>query len=534
MGIGEVEIKYVREKFEKKYAEHVAGGLYDQRDIDRFRTDDVFVRTYIRGPTRLDEGVDLVHESFRFRKEMEVNDIKATDFEQLIWDRKAVFVHNHDRTGHKILFIRIKEHKRDASLLPSAKRFYLFWLERAFQEAPLERIVSIFDMTECGVSNLDMELTRFVLNCYKFYYPTILEKLLIYEMPWVFNAAWRIIKTWLSAEAISKIKFVTKLDIQDYIAADQLPEHMGGTDKFDTVHYCCLESGVNSAASTPDSASITFEKKRVTFSDSCPSTLFHSFSSEKMEVNANNNAGGAEDKARQNAPCFNMENSFTGRLLTISPAEELIFSSNSSGRDCFDVITLSNTLPYLIAFKIKTTSPEKYRVRPSTGVVKPGEAYEVYVYLQTGFLSSVSKDKFLVMAMEVTGDEYDISLWKTVPKDSIMEHRLKCATVANHNESQAVNFRVSVNDQKPSLANPSNASQDPAVLARRLEMLIESNNQLRRRMSWLIISQIIFFSSPSSSLQPFCALAMTFSLHTSLSFRLLRLFLLGDTMLMTE
>ncbi|PVD34650.1 hypothetical protein C0Q70_05927 [Pomacea canaliculata] len=71
MGIGEVEIKYVREKFEKKYAEHVAGGLYDQRDIDRFRTDDVFVRTYIRGPTRLDEGVDLVHESFRFRKEME-------------------------------------------------------------------------------------------------------------------------------------------------------------------------------------------------------------------------------------------------------------------------------------------------------------------------------------------------------------------------------------------------------------------------------------------------------------------------------
>lgn len=52
------------------------------------------------------------------------------------------------------VFIRIKEHKRDASLLPSAKRFYLFWLERAFQEAPLERIVSIFDMTECGVSNL--------------------------------------------------------------------------------------------------------------------------------------------------------------------------------------------------------------------------------------------------------------------------------------------------------------------------------------------------------------------------------------------
>lgn len=29
------------------------------------------------------------------------------------------------------------------------------------------------------------------------------------------------------------------------------------------MHYCCLESGVDSAASTPDSASITLEKKRV-------------------------------------------------------------------------------------------------------------------------------------------------------------------------------------------------------------------------------------------------------------------------------
>lgn len=51
--------------------------------------------------------------------------------------------------------------------------------------------------------------------------------------------------------------------------------------------------------------------------------------------------------------------------------------------------------------------------------------------------------------------------------------RLKCATVANHNESQAVNFRVSVNDQKPSLANPSNASQDPAVLARRVSSIAD-------------------------------------------------------------
>ena len=41
----------------------------------------------------------------------------------------------------------------------------------------------------------------------------------------------------------------------------------------------------------------------------------------------------------------------------------------------------------------------------------------------SGYITTVDKDKFLVMAMEVTGDTYDTSLWKTAPKDTIMEHR---------------------------------------------------------------------------------------------------------------
>ena len=42
-------------------------------------------------------------------------------------------------------------------------------------------------------------------------------------------AAWKVIKQWLSAEAASRIKFVTKGNVQDYINADNLPVHMGGT-----------------------------------------------------------------------------------------------------------------------------------------------------------------------------------------------------------------------------------------------------------------------------------------------------------------
>ena len=45
--------------------------------------------------------------------------------------------------------------------------------------------------------------------------------------------------------------------------------------------------------------------------------------------------------------------SFSGRLLTISPAEELTFIADETGKEIFDIITLTNTLMYPIAFKVR-------------------------------------------------------------------------------------------------------------------------------------------------------------------------------------
>lgn len=66
---------------------------------------------------------------------------------------------------------------------------------------------------------------------------------------------------------------------------------------------------------------------------------------------------------------------------------------------------------------MKTTSPEKFRVRPSAGCLAPGAQGCVNVTLLPGFqLGGLSRDKFLVMSMQV--DSPDMSsqelaeLWK--------------------------------------------------------------------------------------------------------------------------
>lgn len=74
----------------------------------------------------------------------------------------------------------------------------------------------------------DLDFVRFILNCLKYYYPGVLAYLLVLEIPWVLNAAWRIVKSWLDSSAQKKIIFVDKKAIKEYIDPDNLPPHVGG------------------------------------------------------------------------------------------------------------------------------------------------------------------------------------------------------------------------------------------------------------------------------------------------------------------
>lgn len=68
--------------------------------------------------------------------------------------------------------------------------------------------------------------------------------------------------------------------------------------------------------------------------------------------------------------------------------------------------------------QIKTTSPEKFRVRPSTGILTPGSSTTISVVLQSGpnVTLLLNKDKFLVMCMEINdlnASQQDIAdIWK--------------------------------------------------------------------------------------------------------------------------
>ncbi|KAF8598460.1 PapD-like protein [Ceratobasidium sp. AG-I] len=88
-------------------------------------------------------------------------------------------------------------------------------------------------------------------------------------------------------------------------------------------------------------------------------------------------------------------------------------------------LTVTNYNSQPIAFKVKTTAPKLYSVRPNAGTISPGQSVDINVRLQAMReppLSFKCKDKFLVQSMIIGPNQLsksvsDIWAFDGNPKD---------------------------------------------------------------------------------------------------------------------
>ncbi|CAH2038532.1 unnamed protein product [Thlaspi arvense] len=100
------------------------------------------------------------------------------------------------------------------------------------------------------------------------------------------------------------------------------------------------------------------------------------------------------------------------------------------------VVQLTNTTQHFVAFKVKTTSPKKYCVRPNVGVVAPKSSCEFSVIMQAFKeppQDMVCKDKFLIQSTavpaETTDEDITASMFSKVEGKHIEENKLRVTLV---------------------------------------------------------------------------------------------------------
>ncbi|XP_018584691.1 motile sperm domain-containing protein 2-like [Scleropages formosus] len=228
----EKKIEETRQRFQNEYLKD-SSDRYDSRDVDRLLRDDLLVDGYLTWRFFVvDDALKMIDESFQWRKEFRVNDLAEGLVPKWTFETGAVYIHGYDKEGNRLFWFNVRKHFKDSKTVRDKKSYVAFWLERHVVQHPDMPITVVFDMSDTSLSNIDLEFVKYIISCFKVYYPKLLSKMLMYEMPWIMNAAWKIVKTWLSPEAINKLKFLSKSEIQSYIDTEQLPSHMGGTDSF--------------------------------------------------------------------------------------------------------------------------------------------------------------------------------------------------------------------------------------------------------------------------------------------------------------
>lgn len=170
-----------------------------------------------------------------------------------------------------------------------------------------------------------------------------------------------------------------------------------------------------------------------------------------------------------------------------------------------DVITaelkLSNPSDKRVCFKVKTTAPKRYCVRPNSGIIESKESVSVAVMLQPFDYdpNEKNKHKFMVQTMFAPDGNVDSpdTLWKEADPSQLMDSKLKCvfelplesAQVQNNLDvSQEDNLKPNIKASPEKTATPKVSNVDVELRkaldeCRRLNAEIqkyrEENSQLK-------------------------------------------------------
>ncbi|CAF0725568.1 unnamed protein product [Brachionus calyciflorus] len=170
--------------------------------------------------------------------------------------------------------------------------------------------------------------------------------------------------------------------------------------------------------------------------------------------------------------------------LILDPSNELKFKGPFD-----DYVTVSlwikNPTEKRIAFKIKTTAPKRYCVKPNSGVLDSQQSMKVNVLLQPFNYdpNEKNKHKFMVQYMYLNESEMQLSvndilnMWKDVAPTRLLDIKLKCLFEQTESEQQTKQDQTKT-ESKPvqQVAQPQTIQHETKSQNRNVEVSSTAND----------------------------------------------------------
>lgn len=208
----------------KALFEQLSEADYNKHDIERLKKEDYAVSRYFKEDTA--STISAIKGVLEWRKNYNLSDLKEEDFPEEYRKSEVFVTHGKDVEGNLMVYIRVKLFKKGEFPIEDVKKYLAFLLDRVDRETRGDGWSLCFDCTDAGISNVDMELLKFVVQALTNYFVENCRYVLIYEMPWILSGIWKIVKGWLPQEQRDAVKFAAKKEMSSFVQDAQLPPYM--------------------------------------------------------------------------------------------------------------------------------------------------------------------------------------------------------------------------------------------------------------------------------------------------------------------
>ncbi|XP_023013803.1 vesicle-associated membrane protein-associated protein B/C [Leptinotarsa decemlineata] len=205
------------------------------------------------------------------------------------------------------------------------------------------------------------------------------------------------------------------------------------------------------------------------------------------------------------------------QVLQLEPQNELLFRGpfTEANTAC---MKLTNPTDKRVMFKIKTTAPKKYCVRPNSGILDPKEKKEIEICLQPCMYDATEKNKhkFMVQSAFAPSGELNMEkIWKEIIPEHLMDSKLRCSFEISSNQSEIEDSRnlspaaSSTPVTKPSEISLKRAKLEMDQLKEEESYLKEENARLRNEILQLKEQVRVVFPAQAVIMNPLIYMALS-------------------------
>lgn len=222
-------------------------------DLERVKDNDVWLGKFLdQVDFNFQDASNMLWNTLNWRKNFGANEMDETKIRMDYIETAALFAHNKDVDGKRLLLVRSKNHVKGSKDMNELIKILVYWIERIQGETNFDKITLFFDMQGAGLANMDLEFVKKIIETFKLYYPCAINYIVIFEMAWVLSgmvflllfrttfsspfyfilAAFKIIKGLLPPKAVEIMKFLNTKTIKEFVDADNCLKAWGGNDDY--------------------------------------------------------------------------------------------------------------------------------------------------------------------------------------------------------------------------------------------------------------------------------------------------------------